>query len=209
MASLGYLDEVAKGSYTVGARMWEIGAKSTPPPRLRAEMLPYLRQLNWELKCHTHLGVLRGQEVLYLEMLPAIGAGAVNITRVASRLPANSCSAGLALYAFSSHEAQEAFISAPPPPLTEHTLTDPDQLRHALADVRLLRYAVVRGGVHPEAAGVAAPVFGKGWGPVAAIAVIVKNDKHEILNAIPHVVRAARDAGRALDSNWTSVEGAR
>jgi DNA-binding IclR family transcriptional regulator len=118
------------------------------------------------------LGVLDGDQVLFVERLSAPGA-VINYTRIAGRLPLHVSSSGLVLLAHGPRELQERILAAPLPRYTPHTIGTPAALRTALAEVRRQGYACLPGHVHEDALGIAVPVRDGRSAVVAALAAIV------------------------------------
>jgi DNA-binding IclR family transcriptional regulator len=192
----GLLTRRPDGKVAVGVRLWELALRASPTLGLRDAAMPFLQDLHAVVGHHVQLGVLDGEEVLFVERLSAPGA-VVNYTRIAGRLRSHASSSGVVLLAFGPRDLQERVLAGPLEPLTPHTITDPDQLRALLADVRRTGSVVLPGHIHEEAAGVAVPVRDRRGAVVAAVSVIVPNDgrAHE---KVPLLQTAALGIGRAL-----------
>jgi DNA-binding IclR family transcriptional regulator len=147
---------------------------------------------------HAQLGLLDGQEVLFIERLSARDA-VINYSRIAGRLPLHVSSSGHVLLAHGRPELQERILRGPLPRYTDNTITTPDALRAALAETHRRGYALVEGHVHEDAAGVAVPVRGALNEVVAALSVIVPNDGHAQTH-VPVLLAAARGISRSLAS---------
>ncbi len=197
LVRMGLLERDAKRQVRVGVRLWELAARSSVAVGLRATAMPYLEDLHAAVKQHTQLGVLEGKEVLYLELLSSRGA-VVNITRIASRLPAHACSSGLVLLAYAPAETQEEALSSQLQRYTPKTVTDPTQLRRLLADVRRQGYAIADGFIHLDATGAAVPIRGFDGTVMATLSVIVPSGGGHAAAAIPALITASRGITRAL-----------
>ncbi len=204
LIELGLLERGGDRHVRVGLRMWELASRSSETVGLRDLAMPFMDDLHAVVRQHTQLAVLEGDEVLYLERKSARGAEVVNITRTASRLPAHACSSGLVLLAHASVGEQERVLSGPLRALTPLTVTDPATLRRLLAETRYRGYAVVRGWVHEEAAGVAVPIWGADGEVTAALSVIIPNDDGRSAAVIPALLATARGIGRALATSSRS-----
>lgn len=182
----------------VGVRLWELALRASPTLGLRDAALPFLEDLHAVIGHHAQLGILDGDEVLFVERLSAPDA-VVNYTRVAGRLPLHASSSGLVLLAHAPPATQERVLARPMEVFTPHTLATPAALRARLAQVRAQGHALCRGHLHPEAAGVAVPLRDPSGAVVAAVAVIVPNDDAAFA-AVPALRAAARGiARRRLD----------
>jgi DNA-binding IclR family transcriptional regulator len=156
----------------IGVRLWELALRASPALTLREAAMPLMEDAHAMLGHHVQLGVLDGDDVLFVERLSAPGA-VINITRIAGRMPLHASSSGLVLLAFGSRELQERVLAAPLRRYTGNTLTSPSALRLALAEVRRAGHAYLPGHVHEDALGVAVPVRDPAGAVVAAIAAIV------------------------------------
>jgi DNA-binding IclR family transcriptional regulator len=180
----------------VGMRMWELALRASPALSLREASMPFMEDAHAVLGHHVQLGVLEGEEVLFLERLSAPDA-VINYTRIAGRLPLHVSSSGLVLLAFGGRELQERILARPLPRLTPNTIVTPAQLRAALAEVRRQEFAYLPGHVHEDALGVAVPVRDGKAAVVAALAAIVPVGAES--RAVTGVLRtAARGITRRL-----------
>ncbi|KUM81548.1 IclR family transcriptional regulator [Streptomyces griseorubiginosus] len=192
----GFLARDADRRVRVGMRLWELGTRASPTLSLRDAAMPFLEGVHDVVGHHVQLGVLDGDEVLFLERLTVPGA-VINYTRIAGRLPMHGSSSGLVLLAHGPVALQERILAGPLKAYTPHTITNPTALRSTLAAIRRQGYAYCPGYVHEEALGIAAPVRGRQGEVVAAFSVIVPNDAGAAA-VVPVVRTAARGVSRAL-----------
>jgi DNA-binding IclR family transcriptional regulator len=160
--------------------------------------MPFMEDLHAVVGHHTQLGVLEGKEVLFVERLSAPGA-VLNITRVAGRLPLNVSSSGLVLLAHAPVDLQEEVLAGPLKAYRAPATADPAALRRTLADIRRNGYSFCPGFVDEETAGIAVPVRGAAGQVIAALAVIVPNDRNARMQ-IPALRAAARGVSRVLSA---------
>ncbi len=192
----GLLARQADRRIRVGVRMWELALRASPALTLREASMPFMEDAHAVLGHHVQLGVLDGDEVIFVERLSAPGA-VINYTRIAGRLPLHVSSAGLVLLAFGGRDLHERIIAGPLPAYTRNTISTPAALRTALAEVRRQGFAYLPGPVHEAARGIAVPVRdGKGC-VLAALAAIVPagTGPREVTGVL---TAAARGIGRAL-----------
>jgi DNA-binding IclR family transcriptional regulator len=171
----GLLERGSDREIRVGMRLWELGARASPAVSLRDAAMPFLEDVHTVVGHHAQLGVLDGEDVLFLERLSARDA-VINYSRIAGRLPLPTSSSGLVLLAAAPHDVQERVLARPLRPITPAGFGTPAQLRAALAEVRRSHAAVLDGHQHPDATGVAVPVRNGRGEVVAALSVIVPND---------------------------------
>lgn len=169
----GWLERDEARRVRLGLRLWEVAARASSALSLREAAMPVLEDLHAQVRQHAQIGVLDGREVLFLERLSAPNA-VVNFSRIAGRIPLNASSSGLVLLAHSDPAFQEDVLTGPLETFTEHTPADPQQLRKLLATIRRTGSVCCPGYLHPDAAGVAAPVFRHGRA-VATMSVVVPN----------------------------------
>jgi DNA-binding IclR family transcriptional regulator len=185
-------------------RLWELTTRGSHALRLRQLALPFMEEVQAQVREHTQLGVLEHDEVLFLERLSAPNAGA-NITRIAGRLPLHASSSGLVLLANAPTAAQARYLSGPLAPVSAETITDPEALRRKLSEVRRLGYSFAPGYIEQVSTGIAVPVSDTS-GVIAALSVVVPRTDPRVANDRPDAVvtvlkRAASGIGAALASS--------
>jgi DNA-binding IclR family transcriptional regulator len=192
----GLLSRDSDRRVRIGIRLWELGSRASPALSLREAAMPFLEDLHAVVGHHVQIGVLEGEEVLFVERLSAPGA-VVNYTRIAGRLPLHASSSGQVLLAHAPRELQEKVLAAPLERFTPATITSPGELRAALAAVRREGYALCPGHIHERALGVAVPVVDGGRQVVATLSAIVPNDGNGRA-LVPVLMTAARGVTRAM-----------
>ena len=196
LVSYGFLARDTDRRVRIGLRMWDLATRASPSLSLRNAAMPFMEDVHDVVGHHVQLGVLDGDEVLFLERLTAPGA-VVNYTRVAGRLPLHATSSGLVLLAHGPADLRGQVLGGPLQRYTPDTPATAARLRAVLAEVRRQGYVYCPGYVHPDALGVAAPVRDARGEVVAALAVIVPN-KAGASSVVPVVRTAARSVSRAL-----------
>jgi len=129
----GFVETTSDG-YQLGLRLFELGGTALRHNRIVAEARPYMEDLYERTRYLIQLGVLQGTDVLYLARVGRQGHQRV-ASHVGGRIPATCTAIGKALLAFDD-VTLEAAIAEGLVRRTRHSLTSPDQLRLALADVR-------------------------------------------------------------------------
>ncbi|MEU0840825.1 IclR family transcriptional regulator [Streptomyces sp. NPDC005962] len=196
LVSYGFLTRDADRRVRIGMRMWELATRASPTLSLRNAAMPFMEGVHDVVGHHVQLGVLDGDEVLFLERLTAPGA-VVNYTRIAGRLPLHASSSGLILLAHGPSDLARRVLDEPLYRYTPNTPATAARLRAELAEVRRQGYANCPGYVHPDVLGIAAPVRDARGEVVAALAVIVPNEAGAA-SVAPVVRTAARGVSRAL-----------
>lgn len=178
LSAHGLLAREPDGRVRIGVRLWELASRASPTRGLRDAAMPFMEDAHAVIGHHVQLGVLDGDEVIFLERLSAPGA-VINYTRIAGRLPLHVSSSGLVLLAFGPRDLQERILAGPLARYTAHTIAAPQRLRTVLAEVRREGHASCAGHVHEDALGLAVPVRARagaagGKAPVvAALSAIV------------------------------------
>lgn len=96
----GFLSRTPDGRFTLGMRLFEVGARVPFPRQLRQLALPFMENLLESFHETVHLAVLDGFEVLYIERLSGLGKDPPHAMRAGARFPAHACAPGKALLAF-------------------------------------------------------------------------------------------------------------
>ncbi len=180
----------------IGVRLWEVASRASPTVGLREAAMPFMEDLHAVVGQHIQLGVLEGNEVLFVERLTAPGA-VVNYTRIAGRIPLHASSAGLVLLAFAPNTLQQRVIGGPLKVFTNYTIRTDTQLRTALAEVRRSGYAICAGHIYDETTGIAVPIRDFSGAVVAAVSLIVPNDDTAFAK-IPALLAAGRGISRVM-----------
>ncbi|MDQ4491615.1 IclR family transcriptional regulator [Sinomonas sp. ASV486] len=196
LVKLGWLARDPQRRLRLGMRLWEVATRAAPTLSLREAALPVMEDLRKVMGHHVQLAVLDGEEVLFLERLGAPGA-VINYSRTAGRLPAHASSSGLVLLAHATPEVRERAVSARLERFTEATITSAEGLRRAIAEARRQGFALLRGHVHEDAAGIAVPLRDPDGTVVAALSLIVPNDD-VALARVPLLQAAALTITRAM-----------
>jgi DNA-binding IclR family transcriptional regulator len=198
LADHGLLSRGEDRRVRVGMRMWELASRASPTRSLRDAAMPYLEDLHAVVGHHVQLGVLDGEEVIFLERLSARDA-VINYSRIAGRLPLHISSSGHVLLAYGPADLRSRVLAQPLTRYTPATITSPERLREALGQVRRQGYALLAGHVHENATGIAIPLRDGLGEVVAALSVIVPNDGRAPAQ-VPALLAAARGVTRSLSA---------
>lgn len=193
----GLLERGANGRLRLGYRLWELANRGSQAAGIREAALPVMEDLLAQTGHHVSLGVRESTDVLYIERLTS-DASTVNITRIAGRLPVHGCSAGLVFMAHASPEERARFLSRRLEKLTDHTVTDPDQLRSILSGVRQSGFCSMGGIIVEESSGVSVPVFAGPDHLAACLTIIVPRGREDLALLVPQLKMASRAITRRL-----------
>lgn len=191
----GALDRDADGRYSIGLRILELGTTSQGL-RLREVALPFLEDLQHAVRANIHLAVADGHDVIYIESLRA-REGVPVPSRLGGRWPMHATGTGLVLLAFASQEFQEEVLSSKLRRFTEYTPTEPDLLRHRLAEIRRSGLAIIESQLTYDAQAIAVPIRGPRDRVIAAVGLTIPTDMppHAL---VPALATTARSISRTL-----------
>ncbi|GAA1471006.1 IclR family transcriptional regulator [Corynebacterium felinum] len=158
-------------------------------------LTPYLAALFEQTRQTVHLAFLQGNQVVYVNKLFSIKRIPAP-SRIGGSAPAYCTGVGKAILAW-DYERTESVIKAGLSPWTEHTITDPEQFREELAQVRIDGVAYDREEITEGLSCVAAPIFGRNNTPIAAMSVSGPTLSFNPELHIPALRRTCKAAGRA------------
>lgn len=187
LVELGWLERRSKG-YSVGLRLFELGALTDSRNRLSKHAAPFLQDLALATGQAVHLAILDRHEVVYLETIPCRETDIP--TRQGCRKPAYCTALGKAMLAFGAETDVAAIIDKGLRPMTPFTITSPELLRAELAKTRKFGVALDGGEAHPRIGCVAAPLRGSGRA-IGAISIAGAIDRFDFNRMEPAVQQTA------------------
>lgn len=158
-------------AYSMGVRVlsWANVYNSTLDVRIKA--MPAIEELHDSTLETISLYILEGNERVCIERLESPQSVRI-VQRIGRRLPLYAGSAGKAILAFLPKERQEEILQQTQlVPLTVKTITNPDLLRDEIVKARAQGCAISFGEWVEDAAGVAAPILGRGGKVIGALAI--------------------------------------
>jgi DNA-binding IclR family transcriptional regulator len=191
----GALERVGRGRYRVGIRLWQVGSLAPQARNLRDAALPFLQDLIDVTHEVAHLVILDGDRALFIERLmsrPEVHTR----SRVARRLPLHATGPGKVLLANAPDDLVAHVLAGPLPRMARNTITDPEALRRALAEIRESGYCLSRQEMTNGASSVAAPIRDANGDVIAAISVVVPS-RRDLQPLVPIVRIAAAGISRA------------
>lgn len=147
-----------KNSYTLGARVLNLGFAYLNQQPVTAIARPHLAALRDTTGVSAHLSVLEGRDVLYLGSHQA-RTGYVSNMVTGTRMQAYASAIGWCLLAaLDNAQLREFCAGLDMKPYTEHTPTSYDALQARVDDLRRMGYVFSRGFREPGGSSVAVPV---------------------------------------------------
>ncbi|WP_345801344.1 IclR family transcriptional regulator [Microbacterium sp. AZCO] len=177
----GFIERSTDGSLQPGVAVLTLGSAALRGSSLVQLSEQPLRHLAEQTGETVNLGVLRGDEVLYLARLRNQDLVTANI-QVGSTLPAPYTSMGKLLLSYLSPDelretlARHVFRADAGP----NAAGSVDELEQRLAPIRAQGYAVQDEEVAAGLRSVSVPVFGRDPRPVAAINIAVATTRHDL-----------------------------
>lgn len=208
MLTLGFLAPSPErpDAYVVGATLTELLAGSNPHQQLGRTARPYLVDLQRVTGQHTQLAVLEGTSVVYVEKLSATRA-VTNVTGIGQRMPACLNSSGILLLAEEGIDKVEAALDAQEigryiemlPDFTAARVPSVEEVRAAATAARRKGYCELDSWLGRGISGLSAPVRNPDGTAVAAVSVIMPNDRATVRRVVPLLRFTAINISRALD----------
>ncbi|MCW2717142.1 MAG: IclR family transcriptional regulator, regulon repressor [Pseudonocardiales bacterium] len=206
----GLLEQESRtGGYRLGVVMFELGEAVRVHLDLHAAAGPVLAHLRDQTGESSQVGVLDGDEVVYVDRLESAHSLRL-FTETGRRVPAHCTSSGKVLLAHAPEHEREAFLARPLATLTPHTIVDAAVLRSELATVRARGWAEAINEREIGVASLAAPIRDLHGDVVAAVSIGAPVAR---FGAVPRrrFARALVEAGEAVSRRlgWTEESAAR
>ena len=205
------LERTEERSYRIGLPLRMIGSEYSESEVCSYTLavrraLPVLNELSRATGNEVRMGVLRGSDVMTLQLPPNRVTESVH-TEVLLHgvIPAHAAASGKVLLAFSPSSVVNHVIAAGLPAFTRHTITSPDDLRRKLSVIRVRQVATSRNEFECGRAAIAMPVF-YGKGRVAAAIELTGRDFGSELNPAAGALSVAcRSLSRRLATEFRIV----
>lgn len=202
-----YVERSEDGTYTLGYKFIETASNHINSLELLTEAKPFLSRMLWDLNLTTHLGVLEGPDVVYMEKMDVYPNTRL-YTQVGYRSPAYCSSMGKCLMAcLSGEELDQTLDCCDFVRHTPHTICDRDQLKAQLRQVRQQGWAMDDEEYQLGHRCIGAPVFDYRGAAIAAVSasgpITQLTDER-----IPTVAREVRSVARRLSLRMGYSESA-
>lgn len=168
------------------------------------ESHPVLNQLVESIGETAHISILDQLEVIYLQKVEC-NHPVRFLTHVGKRNPAYCTSSGKVILAFSREELVEAVIANGLKKYTKNTITDPDEFRQHLQEIRERGYAYSIEEFSEGVITIAAPVYDYTGKVVAALSVV--GPKQRIpQHKIPYIAKKVMSASDEISQNMGFIK---
>ncbi len=199
LVALGYLEQDSSRKYRLGLRVTDLGMAAMNSTGLREHAHPYLEELRQRTSYTTSLGVLDGDEVVYVDRVRSFRRVQGKLDpdlHTGSRLPVYCTAMGKLLLAGMPESEQRELIAAMT--LTKrgpHTITNKKALREELEEIEVVGFATSDQELAAEVIAIAAPVRDEAREVVAAVNLTAHSSVislEELTDALgPHLVATA------------------
>jgi IclR family acetate operon transcriptional repressor len=144
MAEYGYVHQDDEKAYHLGLGALRLCTAAEEHLHLRSVAMSHLESLAQQTGELANLVVPRDSEVVYVAQASGDRGQAVGMfTRLGAHAPLHSTGVGKCVLAYYGEERLNRYIEETGlPPYTEHTITDPEELREELARIREEGYAI-------------------------------------------------------------------
>jgi DNA-binding IclR family transcriptional regulator len=165
----GYLAKTAEGNYKIGLKLIEAVSCYINSLELQTEARPYLVQITGELGLTSHLGVLDGDKVVYIEKMDVVSSIRM-YSQIGLRMYAYCSSLGKCLLSnFSKGDLNRIMKDCGFTRFTGSTIGSLDELHKEMAKVRRLGWAMDNEEYEPGHRCVGAPIYDYKGDIIAAI----------------------------------------
>jgi DNA-binding IclR family transcriptional regulator len=184
------------GRYRIGRRLWQLGTLAPVQTELREVALPAMQDLFVATHENVTLAVLSGTKALYIERIH--GKASVRVESSPGRsLPLHATGVGKALLAHADPELVET-VMGDLARVTAKTIVDRNRLATELATVRRVGYATSFEEMTPGVAAIAVPIFDVEGRAIAALGLVTRTVRKDLVRFVPAVRVAAAAISRGM-----------
>ncbi|MGE4277858.1 MAG: IclR family transcriptional regulator [Lawsonibacter sp.] len=198
LKSRGYADrDKATGTYSLGPTLVTLVSRYLGSLELQTEARPFLSELSTDLGLTTHLGLLDGNEVIYVEKLDCAPTPQL-YAQIGNRVPAYCSSLGKCLLScLSGEDLVEIMSGCNFKRYTEKTIPNVRALREHLRKVRIQGWAIDDEEWQPGHICIGAPVYDYRGEIIAAVSA--SGNKSMISDSrVPAVIEAVKNTAECI-----------
>lgn len=167
----GWLERTPTGTFRLTIKPFQVGSILVDSLDLRREAAPIMARMATDLDGTVYLVVASGGRAVCLERVDGGQEVRVADLYAGGSQPLHLGAAPRALLAFDEEALLPALLKDGLPRKTDRTITDADELRDDLAQIRARGYSISDEDVTPGVAAIGAPIFGPDGSAVAALSV--------------------------------------
>lgn len=171
----GYLErDPGSGEYSIGARIYALGGTYLTRHQFAHAAGPHLRTAADHLECGAQANERYALSVITVAAIDP--PTDIPKTSPGFTFPLGVAAKGHLLLAFAPEDVREQMLASPLPAFTEHTITDPDEMRERLTLLRKEGHAVTREDLQLD---------------VGSAAAVVRDAQDEVIGCVSLVVKSA------------------
>jgi IclR family acetate operon transcriptional repressor len=190
--------------YRLGVSAFRLGAVALRSHSLVQIAHPFLKALTDQTGETVHLATIDADKVLILDRVESDLQMIQAVSRVGARTPLHATGVGKALLAWLPEPELDAILGRLKlTPLTANTITDRAALKHELAEVRAMGYAVDRGESLEEVRCVATVIRDIRQRPVAALSITAPTNRLPP-SRLPELAKLARAAAEHISLRFSA-----
>ncbi|MFC5587359.1 IclR family transcriptional regulator [Sporosarcina soli] len=169
MAGEGFVFKDPRSSaYSLGVSVLSLTNIVHSQLHILEDATPLLNMLTEKTGESSHIAILEGNEVIYLQKIESEYASRIT-THIGRRNPVHCTGSGQAILAFEKEEVIEQLLSEPLQRFTENTITAADKLQQRLHEVKQLGYVVNREEFEKKIIAIGAPIFNEKEEVIASV----------------------------------------
>jgi DNA-binding IclR family transcriptional regulator len=184
------------GRYVVGRRLWKLGTLAPVARELREASLPAMQDLYEATHENVQIAVREGTTALYVERIHGTSSVPV-LSRPGVPLPLHATGVGKVLLAYAPREVVEECVEHLKP-ITRYTITERGRMLRELAGIRRLGYARTMEEMGYGTCSLAVPVLGSDEQVVAALALVTRTVRKDLVRFVPALQVAAASITRRM-----------
>lgn len=170
LCNKGFLQKTASGKYQLGPSLLQFKPLLSGEPGLRKIALPEMDNVMRKTNETVLLTRRFGRHSVCVERVE--GSQAIRITFERGHTqPLHAGASSKILLAYTEDEVQDNYLSKSLKRFTENTITDPEQMKVHLDDIRSQGYCISEGEVDMGAIAVAVPIFNQNKEVIAGLSV--------------------------------------
>ena len=165
----GYVTKTHDSSYKVGLKLIEAASVYLNSLELHTEARPYISRIAHDLGLTSHLGIIEGDQVVYIERMDMISSIQL-YHQIGLRVPAYTSSLGKCLLSAYSHEELELVMKdCTFQKFTDKTITSFEEFRKEMHEVRKKGWAIDDQESEEDHRCIGAPIFDYRGDIIAAV----------------------------------------
>jgi DNA-binding IclR family transcriptional regulator len=202
----GFLEQDAVSrAYRIGPALLRLAAVREAAFPVRRLLRPIVTDLAEAVGELAHATLLQGHMLSPVFHADPLRHGTQVSFDEAEKLPLHATASGLAVLAFAGAELTDRVLAQTLVAMTPKTITDPDTLRHLIAEVQRTGFSQLDSAFDKEVASQGAPLFGQGGQVIGAMAVAVPRVRatpQTLAGITPKLQAAARAATLSLGGRY-------